>query len=104
MGNALPGAAALSEEEIAAFVHDREKKRRQDHDFQGADAIRNHLRAHGVEVWERENLASKRRPQWPDYRCDVGQHLGGLDAQQPLAAVAAGVAISAIALALPQWP
>merc|ERR1719150_1048098 len=52
--NALPGAAALSDEEIAAFVHDREKKRRQDHDFQGADAIRNHLRAHGVEVWDKE--------------------------------------------------
>lgn len=52
--NALPGATALSDEEITAFVNDREKKRRQDHDFQGADAIRNHLRAHGVEVWDKE--------------------------------------------------
>jgi len=52
--NAVPGAATLADDEIAAFVHDREKKRRQDHDFQGADAIRNHLRAHGVEVWDKE--------------------------------------------------
>lgn len=49
------GGGALSQHSIDALVHGREVVR-QGHDFTAADQIREDLRAHGVEVWDKQRI------------------------------------------------
>ncbi|CAK0788982.1 unnamed protein product, partial [Prorocentrum cordatum] len=50
-----PSAATLTDAAIVALVAGRESARDR-HDWQAADAIRNDLRSHGVDVWDKEKV------------------------------------------------
>lgn len=50
-----PSAGTLTDAAIAALVAGRESARER-HDWQAADAIRNDLRSHGVDVWDKEKV------------------------------------------------
>eukprot|EP00811_Abedinium_folium_P027636 NODE_4213_length_1920_cov_7.063581.p1 GENE.NODE_4213_length_1920_cov_7.063581~~NODE_4213_length_1920_cov_7.063581.p1 ORF type:complete len:407 (-),score=147.25 NODE_4213_length_1920_cov_7.063581:482-1702(-) len=50
-----PGAPRLSDATIEALVAGRERMRDK-HDWQAADAIRQDMRTHGVDVWDREKV------------------------------------------------